>query len=108
MIPGLSSNLWKRLASQPYRAMRAALGDWKSILPQAVIDIICKRATPKQLAQYSISRYAIKQYNEQNIDVAKALKNAAYINDQMPKRARFHNSSRLKIGRENFINRLKF
>jgi len=27
MTPGLSSNLWKRLASQHYRAMRASLGD---------------------------------------------------------------------------------
>jgi len=44
------------------------------------------------------------QCNEQQTDVTKALKNATYIDVQIPKRARFFDSSRFKIGRENLIN----
>jgi len=39
MTPGLSSIPWKRLASQHYRAMRVAIGEWKTTLPQSEIGL---------------------------------------------------------------------
>jgi len=48
MTPGPSSGLRQKLNSQHYKVLRAAVGDWKSEIPRAMLDFIFKRATPKQ------------------------------------------------------------
>jgi len=85
MTPCLGHQSWKRLFSQHYRAIRAAVGDWKTKIPRAVMDLIGKRANPRQWAQYSIASYAIKAYNRGTTRLSKKLKQMGYINDRCPR-----------------------
>jgi len=77
-------------------------------IPKAVLDIIGKRAIPRQWAQYSIASYTIKAYNKGTTPLSKKLKQMGYINDRCPKRARYFDASRLKIGRQDLSNHLDF
>jgi len=61
----LSSQLWKRLNSQHYRAPRAAVKDRKDKIPRSVFDVILKMARPKQLVNY-ITALAVHQLRHQN------------------------------------------
>jgi len=108
MTPCLGHQSWKRLFSQHYRAIRAAVGDWRTKIPRAVLDIIGKRANPRQWAQYSVANYTIKAYNKGTTPLGRKLKQLGYINDRCPKRAKFFDTSRLKIGRQDLLNRLNF
>jgi len=108
LTPCLSHNSWKRLFSQHYRAIRAAVGDWKTKIPRAVLDVIRKRANPRQWAKYSISRFVIKAYNNKNTPIRLKLAQQGYINDRNPRRAKFFDGSRLKVGRQSLENRLVF
>jgi len=108
MKPCLSHQSWKRLFSQHYRAVRAAVGDWRTKIPRAVLDIIGKRANPRQWAQYSVTNYTIKAYNKGTMPLGRKLKQMGYINDRCPKRAKFFDTSHLKIGRQDLLNRLNF
>jgi len=68
----------KSLFSQHYRAIRAAVGDWKTKIPRAVLDIIGKRANPRKWAQYSIASYVIKAYNKGTTQLSKKLMQMGY------------------------------
>jgi len=46
----LFSQSWKRLNNQHFRAIRAAVMDKKNKIPRAMLDIISKRARPRQWA----------------------------------------------------------
>jgi len=76
--------------------------------PTYVLDIIGKRANPRQWVQYSIASYVIKSYNRGTTPLSKKLRSIGYINDRCPKRARYFDASRLKIGRQDLPNRLDF
>jgi len=102
----LSFENWTRLRSQHYRALRAAVGDFRKRIPCQELDRICKRATPRQWSNYITSKTAIKLFRSYT-RIAQDLRNSAYINDRMPKRATFRDSSRLKIGSQQFKNRLQ-
>jgi len=99
---------WKKLSSQHYRAIRAAVKDHKRRLPKALLDVISKRAPPKQWSKYINSSTAIKLINNSNTRIADDLRSKLYINDRKPKKGTFTNRSRLKIGRHSLSNRLSF
>jgi len=103
----LSYENWKRLRSQHYRALRAAIGDQKRTRPRQELDQLCKRATPRQWSYYISSKMAAKLYTSSDTRLAHDLRAAAYVNDRTPKRATFRDTSRLKIGRQQFKNRLQ-
>jgi len=43
---------WKRLFTQHYRSLRAAIGDWRSKKSRPEIDKLACRANPIQRAKY--------------------------------------------------------
>jgi len=98
--PSLSHQSWKYLFSQHYWAICAAVGDGKTKILRAILDIIGKRANPRQLARYSIARYVIKAYDSEETPTGAKLVQLVYINDKCPGRTKFFNTSRLKIGRQ--------
>jgi len=103
----LSYNLWERLDRQHYRAIRAAIGDYKKKVPRSVLNIISKRATPKEWANYSSASTAIALYNQNNTRIGTELRNHGYINDRKPHRAIFPDVSKRMLGRHSFKNRLQ-
>jgi len=78
----LNSTLWKKLYSSHYRALRAAVGDYKRKIPKAVLDIISKRANPKQWANYTTASMAIKLCNGNETRLGELLRKRYYINDR--------------------------
>jgi len=107
MTPKLQSSQWRRLDSSHYRALRAAIGDYKRKLPKAVLDIIAKRATPKQWSNYVTASTAIKLFNSKETRIGEQLRQQCYINDRQPRKGTFFDTSNLKIGRQSFQNRLQ-
>jgi len=77
-------------------------------LPKALLDVISKRAPPKQWSKYINSSTAIKLINNSNTRIADDLRSNLYINNRKPKKGTFTDRSRLKIGRHSFANRLSF
>jgi len=89
-----------------YRALRAAVGDYKRKIPKVVLDIISKRATPKQSANYTTASMAIKLYNGTETRLGETLRNRCYINDRHPKKGIFFDNSKYKVGKQSFTNKL--
>jgi len=76
----------RRLFSSHFRALRAVLGDYKRKVPKVVLNIISKRATPKQWANYRKAPLAITLFNggETRLDEIRLYQE--YINDRLPRK----------------------
>jgi len=83
------------------------VGDYKRKLPRAILDIIAKRATPKQRSNYVTALTAIKLFNTNETRIGEQLRQQCYINDRQPRKGTFFDTSNLKIGRQSFQNRLQ-
>jgi len=103
----LSFSQWDRLNRQHYRALRAAIGDYSRKIPRVVLDVIAKRATPKEWSNYINASTAIKVYNNGNTRIGQQLREKGYINDRRPNRAVFIDQSRKMIGQHQLVNRLQ-
>jgi len=79
--------LWDSLLRQHYRAIRAAVRDIRRTIPHPVLDIISKRATPKEWTNCASISTAIKLYNQNNTRLSEVLRNHEYNNDRKPRRA---------------------
>jgi len=106
LTPQLSAVSWQRLNSSHYRALRAVVGDYKRKLPRAVLNIITKRATPRQWSNYAACSLAIKLFNGQDTRIGDEMRKQCYINDRQPRKGTFFDTSKYKVGRHNFVNRL--
>jgi len=102
----LNYQSWKKLSSQHYRAIRAAVRDHRRKLPRGLLDIISKRAPPRQWAKYVNASTAIKLINTSNTRIADSLRSNMYINDRKPHMGTFIDKSKLKTGRQSLSNRL--
>jgi len=98
--------IFKRLESQHYRAVRAAVRDFKRSIPRAMLDIISKRAPPRQWSNYTTASTAMWLYNTSDTRLAIDLRASAYVNDRRLAVAKFCDASRGKIGRQALRNRL--
>jgi hypothetical protein len=78
--------------------MRVVIGDYKRKISRSIIDTLTKWATPAEWAKYPVTSTVIKLYNKSDTKIANLLRNAAYENDIFPKRAKFIERSRLKVG----------
>lgn len=103
----LSHNLLDRLSRQHFRAIHAAIGAYKKKIPRSVLDIICKRATPKEWANYASVSTVITLYNLNNTRLPSILREHGYVNDRRPRKATFPDASKQMIGRQNIKNRLQ-
>jgi len=88
------------------KAIRAAVRDYKRSIPRVMLDIISKRAPPRQWANYSSASTAMWLFNTSDTRLAMELRASAYINDRKPTRAKFCNTSLRKVGRQAMKNRL--
>jgi hypothetical protein len=102
----LSAANWRRINSSHYRAIRAALRDFKKRKKRTLLDQESRRSTPIQWSKYIVASTVIKLYNRSDSNVAILLRKSAYVNDRMPFRARFIDTSRLKIGRQAITSRI--
>ncbi len=109
-----SSSIWagcldyssiKRLNSAHYRAIRAALRirDIRS-KSRKELDELSSRATLTQWLNYSLASTVIQLYNFSDFNAADKLRESAYINDRMPMKVRFFDTSKLKIGQQSLQN----
>jgi len=99
----------KLLNSLHFRAMRIVLGDFRNKLSRNEVTNQCKRATPSQWSNYCNAKMAITLTNlgKMGPRISDQLTTKCYINDRRPGRGTFPDTSRLKIGRNAFTNRLE-
>jgi hypothetical protein len=102
----LTSANWKRINSSHYRALRAALKDYRKRKKRSELDAEAKRSTPREWSKYIISSTVIKLYNRSDTNIANLLRSSSYVNDRMPFKAKFIDTSRLKIGRQSLLARI--
>jgi len=95
------------LNSQHYRAIRAAVRDRKNKIPRAVLDIIAKRARPRQWANYITALTVIKLYNKSDTRRASEIWDNIYINQRQPGKGTFIGKSTRKVGKQKLTNRLQ-
>jgi len=98
---------WKIVNSLHYKALRSAIGDYKNTIPKTQLNLLFERATPVQWMAYSNAKLAISLFNNKNgPPISSQLRASSYRNDRLHGRAVFMDSSRLKIGKNAFPNRL--
>lgn len=103
----LSYKLWKRMESFHYRVMRVGCNDFRARKKRKVIDSLCQRATPVMWSKYISASMAIKitRDMEPKLLYEDVLKNMTTVR-RKPDNGRFFDTSRRKIGKHAFANRL--
>jgi len=71
-----------------------------------VLDIISKRAPPRQWANYSSASTAMLLFNHSDTRLAMGLRKSPYVNDRRSAHAKFCDTSVRKFGRQAMKNRL--
>jgi len=99
---------WKGLAFFPVAKINvdSIIKDPKNKISKLDLNASIKRATPRQWAQYSTAKLAINLMTG-STPMGIKLKAKCYVNDWIPGRGSVPDTSRLKIGRYSFPNRLQ-
>ncbi len=100
----LSFKLKQRLRSAHYRALRLVFGKEKS---RTELDVMSKRATPDEMADYSLAKMVSKMcISGQPQRLLSETMSNSYSVLRSPGRMFFYDNSKLKIGRQCLKNRL--
>ncbi len=99
-IGSLQSISWRRINIAHYRALRSAVGFKSKSMKRSELDSETKRAKPLEWAKYIMSSTVIKLYNKSDTNIAKILRNSAYVSNRLPLHAKFIDRSRLCVGRQ--------
>jgi hypothetical protein len=103
----LSSNLKQKIRSCHYRAIRLILGPNSKMMHRADIDIISQRAPPDELSDFAIAKLAARMIqNRMPNRLHDTVLANSYSQSRQPGRLFFFDSSKKKIGRQCFGNRL--
>jgi len=103
-----TSKQWRILNSLHCKALRCALGEFRNKVPRPNLDSIFGRATPMKWMCYFNAKLAIVLYNlPDGPRISKKLKETSYINERTTGKAIFMDTSRLRIGKNSFLNRLQ-
>jgi len=103
-----TSKQWKILNSLHYRALRTSAKDYHFNHSKEELNKLFGRATPLQWIQYTSAKIAITLYNlSTGPPLTIKLKECSYINDGRPGMAIIIDRSRLRIGRQSIVNRLR-
>jgi len=103
----LGSDQWKKLRSMHYRILRAGTRDFKQRTSKKVLDVQCKRATPKMWSHYSTNTIAIKILRDRSpLYLFNLIMETYYAERRKPDHAKFFDNSRGKIGKHRLCNRL--
>jgi len=102
-------NQWRTLDSLHYRALRVCAKDYYNRISKVEINKMFDRATPHEWMRYTNSNIAINLYllGEHGPPLSQKLIMQAYINDRNPGVAIVMDTSRLRIGKHAFTNRLQ-
>jgi len=97
------------LNSIHYKGLRIAAKDYYTVLSRDRIDQIFNRVTPLQWMKYSNAKLALTLIAQarEGPPITSILEGKIYINDRNPNKIVIHDTSRLKIGRDSFHNRLE-
>lgn len=103
-----TSEEWKLLNKAHYRALRIVTRDYRREKSRKKLDEECKRATPRQWGFYTVATTAASIIANRNPGLLYDLVygNSTW-NERSPGHRVFYDTSRLKIGRQAFQNRLK-
>jgi len=96
---------WRFMNSLHYKALKIIMKDHKNMISKSDLNASMKRPTPRLWSYNSSSNLAINLMNG-STPLGRSLKDKCYINDQNPGRGSISDTSRLKIGRYSFSNRL--
>lgn len=102
----LRYNTRSKLDSFYYKACRLILKDYENRLSRQTIDNQIKRATPKQISDYSLARTIIKTYTTPNSPLMPICKRSSYKLTRLPNRVLFYDASKNKIGKNCLNNRI--
>jgi len=99
----------RTLESIHYKGLRIAAKDYYTLLSKSRLDDIFNRATPCKWMKYSNAKMALNflSQGEEGPPISACLREKLYVNDRNPNKISLHDTSRLKIGRHSFLNRLK-
>jgi len=99
----------RTLESIHFRGLRIAAKDFFMLLSKERLYDIFGRATPTKWMKYSNARAAINmlQQGNEGPPISASIRSKLYINDRNQNKISVHDTSRLKIGRHSFHNRLK-
>jgi len=89
--------------------LRIAAKDYFTLLSRDRIDDIFNRATPIKWMKYSNAKLALSliAQGQEGPPITRMLEEKIYINDRNQNKIAIHDTSRLKVGRNSFHNRLK-
>jgi len=92
-----------------YRALCICLKDFRNSISRTELITLTGRATPIQWMRYSNTKQVITLYllKDRSTRLGLKLLNQAYINERTHGRATLMDFSRLKIGKQSFLNRLQ-
>ena len=87
--------------------MEIRIRDFKAKVNREKLDLLSKRAPPKQWAKYATASTAIKILREPT-KLYKILSKTLYMERRHPLLGKFYNNSRGKIGRHKFGNNMEY
>jgi len=96
------------LNSIHYRSIRAAVWDYTRQIPRPVLNIIAKRATPKQWCHYATAKCIINLYNNGTTRIGRYLREKSCIDDRNPGKAVFFSDAKKKSGKICILSKLHF
>jgi len=103
----LSSDQWKRLKSLHYRILRVGTRDYKQKTSKKVLDVQCKRATPRMWSNYSTNMIVIKILRDRSPSfIFDTIMETHYTERRRADLAKFYDNSRGKVGKHRLCNRL--
>ncbi len=102
-------NLWTRVNSLHYRALRIAICDFKGRINREKIDVLSSRASPKQWSKYAMAAIVIKTIRDkQPTTLHELIMETMFEERRKPGLAKFYNNSKGKVGRQKIGNNLDF
>jgi len=105
--PCLSYSLKKSISPIHYFPLRLVLRDYKRTFSNATLSFLTKRATPQQYNNFKMGKALVSiSTNCEPFFLFHELLTNSSIEQRKPLRPRFYDSSRSKIGRQSFPNRV--
>jgi len=104
------ANLRNLVRTAHYKALRILVYDFDSQKTKSELTKTCKRATPTEWSKYTQASFVIKCLNTDDSPqfLKQTLLETIFTTRRNPKKGRFFNNAKGKIGKQRISNRLKF
>ncbi len=109
LTPSTKKSLWKLVDSCHYRGLRSAVYDFKNRINREKLEVLCRRASPKQWAKYAMATVVIKCLKTGEPSMLRFfITETLYTERRHPHIGKFYNNAKGKIGRQKLGNGLDF